>query len=99
MGEIAPFLEERMRRIAISTVLTLSVLAASAVPAFAKQSPFAEEETQIASALWLSSLESWHQAFESGEPTEDTTKLQGTEFDVMTTPTEIYIIRWYKDDK
>jgi hypothetical protein len=98
MGEPAPFLEERMRRIAISTVLALSVLAASAAPTLAKHSPFAEEETQIASAAWLGSLESWQQVFEGGEITEDSTKLQGTEFDVKTTPTEIYIIRWFKDE-
>jgi peptidoglycan/LPS O-acetylase OafA/YrhL len=98
MGEIAPFLEERMRRIAISTVLTLAILAATGGPTFAKHSPFAEEETQIASALWLSSLESWQQAFEREEVAEESSKLQGTEFDVQTTPTEIYIIRWYKDE-
>jgi hypothetical protein len=76
----------------------LSVLAASASPTFAKHSPFAEEEAQIANALWLSSLESWQQTYENTEITGDDTKLQGTEFDVKTTPTEIYIIRWYKEE-
>jgi hypothetical protein len=91
MGEIARSWRERMRLLATSTLLTLSIIAASAGPALANLTPAAEEEVRIENAVWLAGLESWQQTYEI--PATETEKRHDLE--VKSAPDEIYIIRWY----
>jgi hypothetical protein len=83
-----------MRLLATSTLLTLSVIAASAGPALAKLTPAAEEDVGIENARWLAGLESWQQSFEASETEADTPQRSEPQApDVKTVP--VYIIRWF----